>query len=31
MIDSYDRDTDRVDPAELDQVVQWAEAQGHRS
>ncbi|QGU04124.1 flavodoxin domain-containing protein [Corynebacterium comes] len=28
MLDSYDRDTDRVDLAELDQVVAWAAAQG---
>ena len=28
MIDSYDRDTDRVDLRELDQVVEWAAARG---
>ena len=28
MIDSYDRDTDRVDLRELDQVVEWVATQG---
>ena len=31
MIDSYDRDTDRVDRTELDQVVEWVQAQGQSS
>ncbi len=31
MIDSYNHDTDRVDFAELDAVIEWVQAQGNRA